>query len=74
MKLTIGEYEVEVSAVHSRLHSEKDTKYFLNLLSLVFHDAARYNEEHMYEGLFRSYKAKADEIYNYLAEEGLYDE
>lgn len=46
----------------------------LNVLSIVFRDAANYNNANGYEGLGEAYQKASDEIFKALDEAGFYDD
>lgn len=72
-KLTIGDYEVEVSAVSTICGDELDTLSFLNELSIIMGEAAYYNAEHNFKAFERKWREMSDQIYKYCKESGLYE-
>jgi len=76
MKLTIGNYEVEVKAKRSGAErmNNKDTMYFLNMIASEIYTASRQKEAEGYMALAEeSYKA-ANEIHDLLDGKGFYDD
>ena len=73
MKIKLNGYEVEVKAkcINER-YSEKETMNFLNWLSLMLDDLTKYNRSQGYEKFAQMREEEAINIYNMLAEKGLY--
>lgn len=77
MKIIVGEFEVEVKAkgiVSREKYNEKDTEFFLNELSVVYQDAATFEEGQGYQAHARNYNTKSMDIYKQLLKMGAYKE
>lgn len=76
MKLTIGEYEVEIKVKHSKYGqkaNKTDTMNFLNTLSIFCKDAARYNRMLGAYSINDEAEQYGKDIYEYLEAKGVYD-
>lgn len=73
MKINFGAYEVEINAVSSLLPNEEVTLSFLNELSVVFREAAKYNEQTGYYGLANHDLKISDDLFDICKEQGLYE-
>ena len=77
MKIKIGEFEVEIKAkgiVSREKYNEEDTQFFLNELSVVYQDAATFEDGQGYQAHARNYNTKSMNIYKKLCELGAYKE
>ena len=81
MKVTIGEYTVDIKASHyGDKYSKEDALYFLNYLSMVFNDASKYNKlaydvtakDYHYNNCKR-YNEIANDLYNTVKINGGYN-
>lgn len=75
MKLTIGEYEVEIKAKntwHERFNQE-DTFNFLNELSIAFSEAGKWNQIQGYDSFTKNFETKDKDIYKFLSDKCIYD-
>lgn len=76
MKIKIGEFEVEVKAkgiVSSEKYNERDTQFFLNELSVVYREAAMFQEGQGRQAIARNYNTKSKDLYTKLLEMGVYN-
>lgn len=73
MKINFGAYEVEISAVNTLLLNEEATLPFLNELSSVFRDAAKYNEQLGYASIACHDLRISDDLFDICEEQGLYE-
>lgn len=76
MKLTIGEFEVEIKAhtVWSQRNNKNDVMSLLNEISLICDCASRETKASGCEALSRRYYNIGDDIYRALKEAGAYYE
>lgn len=75
MKLMINGYEVEIKAKAkwSKRANKEDTMDFLNTISLLASEAAKYNEQiKAHDAVAEWCDRISDEIYNVLKENGAY--
>ena len=76
MKLTIGNYEVEVKAKGcgaSRMNAE-DTQYFLNMIASDLYCAGRQRESEGYKALSGESYKMAEQIHDFLSDKGFYND
>ena len=76
MKLTIGNYEVEVKAKGygaSKMNAE-DTQYFLNMIASDLYCAGRQRESEGYKALAQDSYDRANEIHDALDAKGFYND
>lgn len=76
MKLTIGEFEVEIKAhtVWTQRNNKYDVMSLLNEISLICDNASREARQNGCEALSRRYHNFGDDIYRALKEAGAYYE
>lgn len=75
MKITVGNYELQLTARNTVLNESantRDLKYFLNELSMVYAYAAENEETKNYKYIAEDYSNKANELYHIVAQLGLY--
>ena len=75
MKIKIDSFEVDIKAkgvYNKERNNKEDLQHFLNLLSIVFEESAKYNER-----VFNTpcdYRQRvSDALYNELNNDGFYD-
>ena len=75
MKLTIGDYEVEIKAKWrgAERMSKENTMYFLNMIASEMYAASRQRESEGYMALAEESTKMANEIHNLLDSKGFYD-
>lgn len=75
MKLTIGEYEVEIKAKNTSRDrfNQEDTFNFLNELAIAFSEAGKWNQIQGYDSFTKRFEEKDKDIYKFLSDKGLYD-
>lgn len=75
MRLKVNGYDVEIAVKEpcERYFSSKATKQFLNSLSLYASIASNYYSKEGYKAIAREADKIADDIFNYLKEQGLYN-
>ena len=76
MKLTIGNYEVEVKAKGygaSRMN-DKDAQYFLNMIASEMYSASRWREAENYPALAQESGDMANQIHRALDAKGFYND
>lgn len=76
MKLTIGEFEVEIKAhtIWSQRNNKNDVMSLLYEISLIYDKASREARDNGCEALSRRYYNMGDDIYRALKEAGAYYE
>ncbi len=76
MKLTIGNYEVEVKAKWhgAERMSKEDTMYFLNMMASEMYTSSRQREAEGYMALSKESADMANEIHNLLDSKGFYND
>ena len=74
MKIKIGALELDITAKYSfnKRANKEDLTSVLNELSLVYSEAARYNETIHAYAVAKDYKKKADKLYKICEEMGAY--
>lgn len=74
MKLKIGDFDVNITAFrHGDLDEDEGTQNFLNMLSIVFSDAAKWNLTRGYIQIPETYEKLSTDIYVALDKLGIYD-
>lgn len=76
MRLTIGDYEVEVKArsLYNEKMNAKDTQYFLNRLSSSLYQASLKNTDLGWEFRAEDDLKMSNQIYEALDAKGFYDD
>ena len=71
----IGSYTVDISAKtkYENRNNKESLLYFLNELSIVYSEAAKYNQEHGFNGFYQDFEEKSRELHQMLTELGAYD-
>lgn len=74
MKFNVENYEINISAKmnYKDRCSKLDTQRFMNLLSIVFAEAAENAENKGQDGAAEEYKRISNELFETLKEQGLY--
>lgn len=70
MKINLGQYEIEIEV---KMGEKDGTLYFLNDLSIAYHDSSRYNIEKGYKSLGERDKNFSDKLYEICDKAGLYE-
>ena len=73
MKISIGDYEVEINATRKEGPNKEDTIYFLNQLSILASEAEKSFKAEGYKALAEDAHIIAEDIYNALSDLGIYD-
>ena len=76
MKLTIGEFELDVKAKglsDKAKYNTEDAVFFLNTLLFAFDAASKFEGGQGYKGLEKQFDSYSWEIYNQLKAAGHYD-
>lgn len=75
MKFNVGDYEISISAKinYKHYYNKLDAQRFMNLLSIVFNEAAENAENNGQDGAAEEYKRISKELFETLKEQGLYD-
>lgn len=75
MTIKLGAFELNLSAKYSfnKRANKSDLISVLNELSLVYMEAARYNETISAHAVANDYKKKADQLYNLCKDMGAYE-
>lgn len=75
MKFNVGDYEISISAKMNYKHyyNKLDTQRFMNLLSIVFAEAAESTKNKGQNCAAEEYKRISNELFETLKEQGLYD-
>ena len=71
MKLSIGEFEINISAKNA-VTGKTATNAFLNELTIAFMYAARWEEAQDMPAIARGTQKEADDIYDFLDAKGYY--
>ena len=75
MKIVLRSTEITVTAkgiYNEKRNNKQDVMSFLNELSIVYNEAARWNKENGYDAFFEEYKEKANILYKACADLGAY--
>ena len=74
MKIKFGEYELNITGkqTYEEKNNDMAVLYFLNELSIVYGDAARFNGGNGLQGFEKDFSNKSDALYNIVAEHGGY--
>ena len=74
MKIKFGNFELDLTAKYSfnKRANKGDLVSVLNELSLVYSEAARYNEVIHANAVAKDYKKKADQLYDLCMKMGAY--
>lgn len=74
MKIKLGKFELDLTAKYSfnKRANKDDLTSVLNELSLVYSEAARYNEAIHADAIAEDYRKKADQLYKLCEEMGAY--
>ena len=75
MKFNVGDYEINISAKmnYKDRCNKHDTQSFMNLLSIVFDEAAENVKNNGHDHPAEEYKRISKELFETLKEQGLYD-
>ena len=75
MKITIGNYEVDIKAKkeYNSKMNQKDVEFLLNELCIVYNEAGTFNACQGYQGIAKDYHQKSNEIYKQLQDVGAYN-
>ena len=75
MTIKLGVFELNLSAKYSfnKRANKSDLTSLLNELSLVYSEAARYNENHSHYAVAKDYNEKAMQLYNLCKDMGAYE-
>lgn len=75
MTIKLGAFELNLSAKYSlnKRANKDDLISVLNELSLVYSEAAKYNETITAYAIAKDYKKKADQLYNLCKDMGAYE-
>lgn len=75
MTIKLGAFELNLSAKYrfNKRANKSDLISVLNELSLVYMEAARYNETISAHAVATDYKKKADQLYNLCKDMGAYE-
>lgn len=74
MKITIGEYEVNISVRYNRNDraNKADTMNLLNEIAIAYFEASEHNNRLTCYSIAKEYKSKSDEIHAILEKNGCY--
>lgn len=75
MKIKIDSFEVEIKAkgvFNTDRNNKEDLQHFINLLSIVFEESAKYNES-VFDCPCNYRRSVAEKLYKMLKEDGFYD-
>lgn len=75
MTIKLGAFELKLSAKYSfnKRANKEDLVSILNELSIVYSEAAKYNEMLTSYAVAKDYKKKADQLYDLCKEMGAYE-